>query len=453
MVREGTRLNLAMCGFIKLCKRYSVSRLCLVAALTFALVLVHCVPGASAQVQGMAEFDKGTAAYGQKNYVAAVAHFTQAAQKGNVTATYYLALSYLGLKQDAKAIELFRHISKSFPNTSEADNANTYLARLSQVAPAAGASVKANSTTSKSESKSAAEVLKEKMESLSEEQWAALPKTARIPFQMRDGHMHVQAKVNGEYLDIIFDTGASICAVSIADHPNLYSKAELDRAPLVPIGRPHGVEYMRLVIGEISVDRITRTCAIMLSREPGVSVIGQNFFKEYTYEIDGFYVRMSKAPYQKSEVASASGPVNAKGAKVNDIAGVNKRISSVSGPERERTVPAGTKSNDKYSVPFVREKNCMIVELLVNGKPIRTTFDTGCAPDGLVMPMWMVESLGIQHNSDGYYAERAEIGPIIRKYARVHFANGLDCLLIGPKFFGDRPYIVDPTNSVIKFQY
>lgn len=426
-------------------------KLCLVAVLTFALLSVH---GAALCAEtGMDEFQKGTAAYGQRNYAAAVGHFTQAAQKGNVTATYYLALSYLGLKQDSKAVELFRHISKNFPNTSEADNANTYLGRLSQVAPGAAPTVKATAGGTKQESGSSAEALKEKLDSLSQEQWAALPKTARIPFQMQNGHMHVQAKVKGEYLDIIFDTGASICAVSIADHPNLFSKAELEKAPVVPVGRPHGVEYMRLVTGEVSVDKITRNCAIMLSREPGVSVIGQNFFREYTYEIDGFYVRMSKAPYQKTEVAATSGAINSKSGKPGDAAVVAKSVSSAGAQEKNLSVSTSTKSKDKYSVPFVRENNCMIVELMVNGKPIRTTFDTGCAPDGLVMPMWMIPQLGIQHNSDGFFAERAEIGPIIRKYAKIHFANGLDCLLIGPKFFGDRPYTVDPVNSVIKFQY
>jgi hypothetical protein len=434
-----------------------VPKLCFLAALTFGLVLLHCAPSCLAQA-GMDEFQRGTAAYGQKNYAVAIGHFTQAAQKGNVTATYYLALSYLGLKQEPKAIELFRHISKNFPNTSEADLANTYLGRLQQVGASASATPTGKSSgPTRLEPMSAADALKAKLENhLTEEQWAALPKSARIPFQMQNGHMHVQAKVKGEYLDIIFDTGASLCAVSIADHPNLFSKAELEKAPVIPIGRPHGVEYMRLVTGEVSVDKITRQCVIMLSREPGVSVIGQNFFKEYTYEIDGFYVRMSKAPYQGSDVASTSasvgGQVNAKSGKATESAGPRK-LATQPGNVKALAVSESSKSNDKYTVPFIREKNCMIVEVMVNGKPTRTTFDTGCAPDGLVMPMWMVQPLGIQHNSDGFFAERAEIGPIIRKYARVNFANGLDCLLIGPKFFGDRPYVVDPVNSVIKFQY
>lgn len=95
----------------------------------------------------------------------------------------------------------------------------------------------------------------------------------------------------------------------------------------------------------------------------------------------------------------------------------------------------------------------MIVDILVNGRSTKAIFDTGCAPDGVVMPMNFMERLGIQHNSDGYYAENVEIGPITRKFARVHFANGLRELLIGPKFFGDRRYIVDPASNLIKFQY
>ncbi|MBX9947847.1 MAG: hypothetical protein K2Y39_01665 [Candidatus Obscuribacterales bacterium] len=423
-------------------ERTEVLKLCRLAVLTFVLALLHSAP-ASAQA-GMEEFQKGTAAYAQKNYAVAVGHFTQAAQKGNVTATYYLALSHLGLKQEAKAVELFKHISKNFPNTSEADNANTYLARLQQFAPAASTSTAAVAAK-KHDSPVEAIINRDK---LTEEQWKALPPTARIPFQMKNGHMYVQAKVRGRYINIIFDTGASMCGISRPDFPELFTQAEIEKGPVIPVSRPHGVEYMPLVNGEVSVDRITRNCTIMVTNEPGISVIGQNFFKDYTYEIDGFYIRMTKAPYVGPTIASDRG---GGASKLNEV---KNDVSKGARPsERTSTHVASTKSNDKYTVPFLREGNCMIVEVMVNGKPTKATFDTGCAPDGLVMPMWFVQKLGIQRNSDGYFAERAEIGPIIRKYAQVHFANGLDCLLIGPKFFGDRPYVVDPVNSVIKFQY
>jgi predicted aspartyl protease len=407
-------------------------------------MLVHCAPSCFAQ--GAEEFQRGTAAYAQKNYAVALGHFRQSAQKGNVTATYYLAMCHLGLKQDAKAIELFQHISKNFPNTQEADMANTYLGRLGQSSADATPRV----ATGKSAAESAAEALIEKAEKLSEAQWKALPQTARIPFQMKNGHMYVQTKIKGRYVNIVFDTGASMCGISRTDFPDLFSAEEIEKGPVIPVSRPHGVQLMHLVNGEVSVDRITRNCTFMVTNEPGVSVIGQNFFKEYTYEIDGFYIRMTKAPYVSPLIAKAK----AADAKLNELkAAVPGKTASVQPRSSSNSAVSSVKSSDKYTVPFEREKNCMIVEVMVNGKPTKATFDTGCAPDGLVMPMGFVSKLGIEHNSDGFYAERAEIGPIIRKYAKVHFANGLDCILIGPKFFGDRPYTVDPTNNVIKFQY
>lgn len=386
------------------------------------------------------DFQRGMAIYEQKNYEAAIPHFTSAAQKGNLRATYFLALCHQHLKHDAKAIELFRHISKNFKGSAEATMCDSYLQRVPQ--PAEG--------PAKTTAQVVLDAVKQKVDQISEAKWKALPPTARIPFQMKNGHMYVQAKVQGQYMNIVFDTGASMCGISLPDYPNLFSSAEIAKAPSIPVGRPHGVELMKLVNGEVSVDRVTRNCTIMLTREPGISVIGQNFFQEYTYEIDGFYIRMTKAPYVSPLVATVAGGASA--VKTNVVSAGADKVSARN-QHKSETPAVGKKPTDKYSVPFVRSGNCMIVEVLVNGKPTPTTFDTGCAPDGLVMPMSFVSRLGIESNSDGYYAERAEIGPIIRKFAKVHFANGLDCLLIGPKFFGDRPYIVDPVNNLIKFQY
>ncbi|MBA3993196.1 MAG: hypothetical protein C0469_06680 [Cyanobacteria bacterium DS2.3.42] len=415
--------------------------------------------------QSQDDYQRAMVIYGAKNYEAAIPLFTKAAQTGNVRATYYLALCHQYLKQDAKAIELFRHISKNFKGSAEAVLCDSYLQRIPQQ-PSAQASSQSSSpaaASGKAAAETALEALKQKADQISEAQWKALPEKARIPFQMKNGHMYVQAKVKGQYLNIIFDTGASMCAISLPDNPNLFSSAEIQKAPSVPVSRPHGLAYMKLVDGEVSVDRITRNCTIMLSGEHGVTLIGQNFFKEYTYEIDGFYIRMTKAPYVSPVVATASastaGATGSAGTasaerlvKANNTA-AGAGVVLTKGTQKPDAPAGAKKSNDKYSVPFVRQHNCMLVEMTVNGKPTPAMFDTGCAPDGLVMPMNFVQRLGIDRNSDGFFAERAEIGPIIRKYVPVSFANGLDCLLIGPKFFGDRPYTVDPVNNVIKFQY
>lgn len=395
----------------------------LLAFLTF-VVCVCCVCPREAGAQGNSELQQGITLFNQKQYDAAMPVFTKAAQQGNIRATYYLGLCHQQLRHDDKAIELFKHIKTNFPKSEEATYCNAFLEKLPAGAPVSVAP------------KTDLDKVKAKVEQLSAAQWKALPDTARIPFQMKHGHMFVQAKVNGRYCDIVFDTGASACVMSLHEYPDLFPAAEIEKAPVIPVSRPHGMVTMRMVTGEITVDRVTRRLAVLLTREPGVSVIGQNFFKEYSYEIDGFYIRLTKAPF--------SSPIAEAERKASGSQSVNAAVA---------TAPVKVAKADRYSVPFKREGNVMIVDILVNGRSTKAIFDTGCAPDGVVMPMNFMERLGIQHNSDGYYAENVEIGPITRKFARVHFANGLRELLIGPKFFGDRRYIVDPASNLIKFQY
>lgn len=395
----------------------------LLAFLTF-VVCVCCVCPREAGAQGNSELQQGITLFNQKQYDAAMPVFTKAAQQGNIRATYYLGLCHQQLRHDDKAIELFKHIKTNFPKSEEATYCNAFLEKLPAGAPVSVAP------------KTDLDKVKAKVEQLSAAQWKALPDTARIPFQMKHGHMFVQAKVNGRYCDIVFDTGASACVMSLHEYPDLFPAAEIEKAPVIPVSRPHGMVTMRMVTGEITVDRVTRRLAVLLTREPGVSVIGQNFFKEYSYEIDGFYIRLTKAPF--------SSPIAEAERKASGSQSVNAAVA---------TAPVKVAKADRYSVSFKREGNVMIVDILVNGRSTKAIFDTGCAPDGVVMPMNFMERLGIQHNSDGYYAENVEIGPITRKFARVHFANGLRELLIGPNFFGDRRYIVDPASNLIKFQY
>lgn len=393
-----------------------MSKVCRFAVLMAALMFVHCAPSCFAQVQGMDDFQKGTAAYGQKNYAVAIGHFTQAAQKGNVTATYYLAMCHLGLKQDVKAVELFRHISKTFPGSNEADLANTYLGRLAQ--QATESAVAAKNAPIPVEHLATA-----RAEKLTQEQWKTLPQSARIPFHMQNGHMHVKAQINGKWVDIIFDTGATTSCISAIDFPDLFSAAQLEKAERINVQRPHGVAEQRMLTGEMTVDKLSRVIPISVSYERGVSLIGQNFINGYSYEVDGFYIRLTKL---------ASAPGSASSATVGKAAPATK---------------------DRYSLPFTREADIMLVDLKINGKPIKAVFDTGCAPDGIILPYTMLKTLGIQKSSTGFSAELAEIGPITRRFAKVYPNFGSGVVLVGPNFFGDRRYTVDTVNNLIKFQY
>lgn len=435
-------------------------------ALNLALCLVSLsLPG---YAQGEDELKQGVTLFNQKKFEVAMPLFTRAAQKGNIRGTYYLALCHQNLRHEEKARELFRHISKNWAGSEEASLSDAYLARAGESVGssasstsvstggasgiAAGVSVKDRSSTpgvnlgkgnapvsgASGKLQSILSAADAKSDEITAAQWTALPQTARIPFQMKDGHMWVQTKVNGNYINVVFDTGASVCVLSTADFPNLFSQAELERGKAVMVARPHGNEQMRMIDTEISMHNITRKCTVAITHSPGISVIGQNFFKEYSYEIDGFYLRLTKAPLTKQQ------PVAVQVTEKGNVVGVLTRSVSAAN---------AAKTHDKYSLPFVRQMDVMLVDIEVNGHKTQACFDTGCAPDGIVVPPRMRSTLGLQQNSDGVYAENVVIGPISRKFVPAYPASNLPCLLIGPKLFGDRRYTIDPVNNLIKFQY
>jgi hypothetical protein len=95
----------------------------------------------------------------------------------------------------------------------------------------------------------------------------------------------------------------------------------------------------------------------------------------------------------------------------------------------------------------------MLVDITVNGHPIKACFDTGCARPGLVIHPSMHEQLGItSHNRFYGVAERMEVGHMTKMSVPVSYENGLSHPLIGPKVF-DRGYTVDQQAKRIRFDY
>ncbi|HMO20211.1 MAG TPA: retropepsin-like aspartic protease, partial [Candidatus Melainabacteria bacterium] len=186
-----------------------------------------------------------------------------------------------------------------------------------------------------------------KESSITEAEWKKLPPKSRIPYSHEEGHLKVNAKINGRDVKMIFDTGASICSLSTADYPDLISRATLSRAQPVPIRRPHGFTEGRLCQVDLTEHDITRRVNILATSEPGVTLVGQNFFKEYSYMIDPFYIRLTKAPYRPPEekVAIISKDPN----KIEKS--VLKVESKASNPQ------------DRWKLPFQRMAELMIVDM------------------------------------------------------------------------------------------
>lgn len=367
------------------------------------------------------EFQEAVALFNKKQYEAASGVFRRVAQKErNITATYYLALCHQNLKQEDKAAELYRYISKNYAGSPEAKLSDAYLSR--NATPGGGAGVTASAALVGVPS---AHV---RVDALTDADWTALPQTSRIPFQMKNNAMYVKAKVNGRYIDIIFDTGAEKCVVNLRENPGVVSDAELEKGATVVMNRPGGIDYAKMVPVEMSVHNITRKIPVMIAKSDIPSLIGQNFFKEYSYEVDGFYLRLTKMPKPGSQTTVAA---VSQGGKTS----------------------SGAPAKDRYSVSYEKLGDVLLVDIDVNGHTTKACFDTGCGPDGIVLPPALVSTLGIQENSSGAFAETVTVGPITRKYVKAYRGGNLHFILIGPKFFGDRRYTVDSVNKLIKFQY
>ena len=272
-------------------------------------------------------------------------------------------------------------------------------------------------------------------------EWEALPNKTRILIHREHGHLMIDAKVNGQWGKFAFDTGATRCGIGIYDYPNMFTKAQLDSAKRIGINRPQGLVVGWDLVADVTVQDITRRVGFTVLPEKNVCVIGQNFFKEYNCQIDDFYIRLTKAPYQEENSSIASGQASGvpSGKPSSAASGVASDNIAPTGklPKTSQTVAGGTAiggivSNstrnsinnsmvisdlknppakpamDKYTISFERQQDTMLIDILVNGVPVKAIFDTGCAPDGIVCHPSFA---GVAHMQPmSRHAERIQIG-------------------------------------------
>lgn len=371
--------------------------------------------------------------YEKKDYVGAAIAFRKLSQSADrITATYYLALCYQQMRQDAPAADLFRYICKYYPGTPEAKHAADYLKQLSTGGSAGGsASSSAPAALNVSSGNAQHKGDQDSEPVLTRAEWEALPARVRIPIAREHGHLMVNAKINGKFCKVAFDTGATVSGISLFDYPDILSQDELDKAKTVPVSRPHGVVPVKDCIATITLQDLTRRVRFLALNEEGVSVIGQNFFKDYNYEIDDFYVRLTKAPFPGSEAVASAKPSAASAAQG----------------------AAHTPKTDKYSVPFETSHDVMFINIEINGVKTKACFDTGCAPDGIVCHPSYFDKVKLHLDNDGNaIADRLVIGHIIKTNVKAYPAAGLEYPLLGPKIFG-RPFKVDQKEKVIRFDW
>lgn len=349
--------------------------------------------------------------YNQRDYRTAAQTFHKLSQGPQAaTASYYLGLCYQNMNCRDQSTAVFTHICKFYPNSPEAKNASLILQRA---------------VTLKQDSAAGEPPM------LTRTEWAKLPNKVRIPIAREHGHLMVTAKINGHLCKVAFDTGASKCGISILDYPQVFSDGELASAKTMVVMRPAGPSQMRVCAADIGLQELNRKVETLATLESGISVIGQNFFKEYSYEIDPFYIRLTKSPYPGDQALRT-----AQATTLN--------------------VSANSQSKnryDKFTLPFEKYHDCMLVEIEMNGQKTKAMFDTGCAAEGVVCKPSDVARYSMKHA--GFMTNRLDrlvVGPMIKMDVRVDFAGGLIHPLIGPKVF-DRPFKVDQQLQIIKFDY
>ncbi len=374
---------------------------------------------------------KAIALFQKKDYQSASMAFRELADsKQGATAHYYLGLCYIQLGHTSHAKVIFERLVQIWPNSAEAKLASNYLEGGGATTAKSQSLKPEDAERDKASSALAAKILENLSKfrkPLTRAEWAKLPEKTRIPLERANGHLWVRAKINGKYCRVVFDTGAEVCTLSVADFPDLVSRDQLMQGKVVGVHRVYGLISGRMVETEISIQDITRKIDTIFISEPNCSVIGQNFFKEYSYQVDDYYLRLTKAPFEGDEQNAATG----------------SSVSVMAKPDR----------NDKFSLPFEKQGNNMMVEIFVNGHPIKACFDTGCGTEGLVIHPRMQGPLGV--TSRGYgrgVADRVEVGHMIKMGLPVDYANGLSHPLIGPKVF-NRGYTVDQQAKRIRFDY
>lgn len=399
------------------------------------------------------EFNKGVAAYKAGKYREAVQQFNIALSKRpSASINYWLAASYHQLKDYAHAksyyLEAINYdglgpVGKNAIKGLQAIDPATAKSIYSQLS---GQPLTASTRTVPSSSQSGTTRVVSSTSSAPASQAGELiaPQESRIPVTKQpNGAAVVQAQLNGRSIEMLYDTGATECA---------FGKNHLSELGIKPPTGPHmgyaagigdggnqkiWVMRANLRVGQIERRNFPITVQENLPTEP---LLGQSFFRDFKYEIDN---QASAIRLVRTDSAALA---------------ATKRSS----------IYAGATSNSTRDVPFRREGNELVVDVMVNGRPLPMIFDTGA--DGIVFGSQHLQTVGLRVPDDAeeginqgiagstkvkkFSVQRMQLGPIIKQDVPISAVEGHSSLphpLLGQTFFGNWKFAIDNANSVIKF--
>jgi predicted aspartyl protease len=395
------------------------------------------------------EYAKGVSSFAAKDYKTALVHIERAikANPRDQNAIYYKAIisSQLGMKTQAEAA--YASLIRNFPGTQAASNAEAALAYLNprylhQLKPE---SLPLPSTQTQLSPPNA--IVNQRTPPIPDDDLASLPKQAKVYFQNEGKNLLIDASINGQPIQMFFDTGAETVAVG----KNHLAQLGIKLPQSKPVGLAYGVggggaQAVWSLRVDLKVGNIERKNFPITVQEdmPTRPLLGQTFCQPFTCEVDNGAKSIRFTKKEDSETALHPDP---------------------------------------NAIPFTFEGGEKIINVDVNGHTVPMIFDTGAEQNlftadqarqaGLEIPedAQMGYSAGIagKQTSRSFVVQRMKCGPIIKNDVTVTVADtppapdsansassngktqqpGLRHPLLGQEFFGDIRYVVDNQACLI----
>lgn len=353
-------------------------------------------------------WSKGVQLYQQRKFETALQYFLAAQQKDTTgDAMYYVGLCYQQLGAIAEARKTWSLTAKQFNNNAASLAAFRALAQLNRVYPQSNSQDATKAPTT-------------------------VAQTIEVPFsRLPSGQILVNASVNGQPIDMMFDTGASDCFFKEKDFTKMGlavpATGEKKRflgvggevsATLVPVNLTVGA-ITRQVLVSVQDPDYPRTCS--LSPDVAYPLLGQNFFGDLNYQLD--FAR--------------------------DVI---------------RFLPSSN-NLDTDSIPLQRDGNNLIVTVKVNGKECPMILDTGadsiCFTDkqlaGLGVDRPTTANTGVSEGIGGqrvayiFTVDSIKLGSVEKKNvaASVALNADMDKPLLGASFLNGLVVTINPTNCTM----
>ncbi|MCA9816322.1 MAG: aspartyl protease family protein [Cyanobacteria bacterium HKST-UBA01] len=381
-----------------------------------------------------ASYNEAVSLYEKRDYEKALPLFQEAEKSGIQAsrAAYYTALCYHQLRKAREAKAAYLHVVQRYPRTGVAQQA---LGILEKIDPAFA--------------RYKSEVLK-RYEEEQNKQYQELPEVVKVKYRNvgGSGHMIVPAMINGVPIKMMFDTGAGVTCSKQSFLDRNRIKIE-NTKPSIRLRGVGGEVPTRVGLANITVGNMTRTIPLQIEQDQSTSkvpdgmgsimqlpLLGQNYFKDFEYEIDDankFLIFKKLASTQVASVAS--------------------------------TKKSTVKSD--LEVPFYRMGNHIIVTPKVNGRECEMILDTGAgtvafadrhlAACGLNRPTHALsgQSGGVGGKRVGYnfLVDSIQLGPVLRKNVHCSMVLHSDFPkpLLGQTFLKGLKYTIDPSRNVIRF--